>query len=136
MSIALQYGVPLPKLIQSFIDTRFEPAGITQNKHIRFAKSLYDYLFKVLDVRYYGGHHSGLKDRIDAMKASEIPPALDVREGLTKDPDSSNRLAVLEETAQPKKNLDAPPCARCGSMTQRNGSCYLCTSCGTTTGCS
>jgi ribonucleoside-diphosphate reductase alpha chain len=136
MSIALQYGVPLPKLIQSFIDTRFEPAGITQNKHIRFAKSLYDYLFKVLDVRYYGGQHSGLKDKIDAMKASESPPAMvDVREGMSKEPESATRMAVVEEHL-PKKNLDAPACARCGNITQRNGSCYLCQSCGTTTGCS
>ena len=135
MSIALQYGVPLPKLIQSFVDTRFEPAGITQNKHIRIAKSLYDYLFKVLDVRYYGGHYSGLKDKVDAMKASEAPPpAQDVREGISKEPDSATRMAIVEFT--PKKNLDAPPCARCGGMTQRNGSCYLCPSCGTTTGCS
>jgi ribonucleoside-diphosphate reductase alpha chain len=135
MSIALQYGVPLPKLIQSFIDTRFEPAGMTQNKHIRFAKSLYDYLFKVLDVRYYGGHHSGLKEKLDAMKATEPPPAIDVREGMSKDPDSSTH-AVVEEVHAPKRNLGGPPCARCGSLTQRNGSCYLCTSCGTTTGCS
>jgi ribonucleoside-diphosphate reductase alpha chain len=135
MSIALQYGVPLPKLIQSFIDTRFEPAGMTSNKHIRFAKSLYDYLFKVLDVRYYGGHHSGLKERLDAIKASE-PPAKDVREGMSKEPESSTRMTVAEEVHPPRKSLDAPACARCGSITQRNGSCYLCTSCGTTTGCS
>jgi len=135
MSIALQYGVPLPKLIQSFVDTRFEPAGMTQNKHIRFAKSLYDYLFKVLDVRYYGGHHSGLKDKLDAMKASESPPSVDVREGMTKEPESSI-YPTVEDLQPPKKNLDAPACARCGSITQRNGSCYLCTSCGTTTGCS
>src|SRR5512135_896164 len=136
MSIALQYGVPLPKLIQSFIDTRFEPAGITSNKHIRFAKSLYDYLFKVLDVRYYGGHHSGLKEKLDAMKASEIPPAsVDVREGISKEPESDTNMKPVEEM-QPLKNLGGPPCARCGSITQRNGSCYLCTSCGQTTGCS
>lgn len=134
MSIALQYGVPLPKLIQSFVDTRFEPAGITQNKHIRFAKSLYDYLFKVLDVRYYSGHHSGLKDKLAAMKASESS-SVDVREGMTKEPESSV-FQTVEEVSVPKKNLDAPACARCGSITQRNGSCYLCTSCGTTTGCS
>jgi ribonucleoside-diphosphate reductase alpha chain len=134
MSIALQYGVPLPKLIQSFIDTRFEPAGMTQNKHIRFAKSLYDYLFKVLDVRYYGGHHSGLKDKLDAMKATEPPPMVDVREGMTKEPESTT-YSVVEEP-QTRKSLDAPACVRCGSITQRNGSCYLCTSCGQTTGCS
>ncbi len=135
MSIALQYGVPLPKLIQSFVDTRFEPAGITQNRHIRIAKSLYDYLFKVLDVRYYRGEYSGLKDKLDAMKASEPPVISDVREGMSKEPLSSVSLAVPSDI-QPKKSLDAPACARCGNITQRNGSCYLCVSCGQTTGCS
>ena len=133
MSIALQYGVPLPKLIQSFVDTRFEPAGITQNKHVRIAKSLYDYLFKVLDVRYYQGEYSGLSDKLQAMKSTE-PPTMDVREGMTKEPASSSHKIV--EAVQPKKNLDSPACVRCGNITVRNGSCYLCVSCGTTTGCS
>jgi ribonucleoside-diphosphate reductase alpha chain len=125
LSIALQYRIPLPKLIGSFIDTRFEPAGITSNKQIRFSKSLYDYLFKVLDVRYYGGEHSGLADRISQMESSEP-----LNEGI------SSSAPALSAKPKTKRNLDAPPCNRCGSITQRNGSCYLCVACGTTTGCS
>jgi ribonucleoside-diphosphate reductase alpha chain len=30
----------------------------------------------------------------------------------------------------------APLCYSCGNQTQRAGSCYVCTSCGTTSGCS
>ena len=30
----------------------------------------------------------------------------------------------------------APLCSNCGNVTQRAGSCYVCTSCGSTTGCS
>ena len=31
---------------------------------------------------------------------------------------------------------DAPTCTDCGSLMRRSGSCYLCSSCGSTTGCS
>jgi len=145
-SIGLQYGIPLPKLIASFVDTRFEPAGMTNNKDIRFAKSIYDYLFKVLDVKYYDGEHSGLKDRLDKSKAA----IEDVQEGISKDvhsiPPSENLRPVsnghmnghMNGAARPerKQAFGGPPCAQCGSLTRRNGACYLCDSCGTTTGCS
>jgi ribonucleoside-diphosphate reductase alpha chain len=36
-----------------------------------------------------------------------------------------------------KENMgDAPACSNCGHMTVRNGSCYVCLTCGDTTGCS
>ena len=115
LSVALQHGVPLDKLIRSFINTKFEPSGFTRNPHIRFAGSLYDYLFKVLDIRYYGGIHSGLDSRI---------------------PDSDPAPASGPESIRPAMSADGPPCGHCGSITQRNGACYLCQSCGQTTGCS
>jgi ribonucleoside-diphosphate reductase alpha chain len=31
---------------------------------------------------------------------------------------------------------DAPACRQCGNITLRNGTCYMCPNCGTTTGCS
>ena len=31
---------------------------------------------------------------------------------------------------------DAPPCPECGAIMVRNGACYLCRGCGTTSGCS
>ncbi len=131
LSICLQYGIPLPKLIDSFIDTRFEPAGMTSNKNIRFAKSLYDYLFKVLDVHYHGGEISGLASKIEKMNISG-----DIQEGISKETRPSI-IPELDETDKIKiKSIDAPPCNKCGSITQRNGSCYLCSSCGSTTGCS
>lgn len=129
LSLALQYGIPLPKLIESFIDTRFEPSGMTSNKQVRFAKSLYDYLFKVLDVHYYGGEYSGLADRVASQKTTIDE---NVNEGISKQ--VTKHVETHKRTN--KKNLDSPPCNRCGSITQRNGSCYLCSTCGTTTGCS
>lgn len=31
---------------------------------------------------------------------------------------------------------DAPSCGHCGSLTRRNGSCFICENCGASTGCS
>ena len=131
-SIAIQYGIPLPRLISSFIDTRFEPHGITSNKKIRIARSLYDYMFKVLDIHYYNGEYSGLTDRVNMIDELDEK----INEEITKDINQSILPPSVEEVYVPKKSLGGPPCSNCGDMTQRNGSCYLCTSCGTTTGCS
>lgn len=131
-SIAIQYGIPLPRLISSFIDTRFEPHGITSNKKIRIARSLYDYMFKVLDLHYYGGANSGLADRVSMTDELDEK----INEGITKDNGQSTLPPSIEEVYVPKKSLGGPPCSNCGDITQRNGSCYLCTACGTTTGCS
>ena len=118
LSVALQYGVPLDKLVRSFIHTKFEPSGFTRNPHVRFADSLYDYIFKVLDVRYYGGVNSGLDARLlDAQPDSEDPV--------------SDRLSM-----RPTMSASGPPCGTCGNITRRNGACFLCESCGQTTGCS
>lgn len=130
LSISLQHGVPLPKFIHSFVDTRFEPAGMTSNKDIRFAKSLYDYLFRYLDIKYYGGEYSGT--RVDNHATKE-----EVQGGISKDSPSGSFSSIPPaENFTPPKSLDAPPCMNCGAITQRSGSCYLCSSCGSSSGCS
>jgi ribonucleoside-diphosphate reductase alpha chain len=43
---------------------------------------------------------------------------------------------VASQPAVVKKDDTAPMCYNCGNQTQRAGSCYVCTSCGSTTGCS
>ncbi len=40
VSLALQYGVPLPALVDKFSHTRFEPQGFTRNPEIPIAKSI------------------------------------------------------------------------------------------------
>jgi ribonucleotide reductase alpha subunit len=52
ISIALQYGVPLEKLVEKFSYMRFEPEGITQNPEIPFAKSMPDYIMRWLASRF------------------------------------------------------------------------------------
>jgi hypothetical protein len=89
-------------------------------------------MFKVLDVHYYNGEYSGLTDRVNMIDELDEK----INEEITKDINQSTLPPSVEEVYVPKKSLGGPPCSNCGDMTQRNGSCYLCTSCGTTTGCS
>ncbi|MGQ0617102.1 MAG: vitamin B12-dependent ribonucleotide reductase, partial [Acidimicrobiia bacterium] len=52
VSYGLQYGVPLRAYIETLTNTRFEPAGMTDDPEIRFASSLVDYIFRRLAVAY------------------------------------------------------------------------------------
>jgi ribonucleoside-diphosphate reductase alpha chain len=52
ISLALQYGVPLSTLVDKFIHSRFEPSGFTGNKDIPMAKSVMDYIFRYLALRF------------------------------------------------------------------------------------
>lgn len=52
ISVALQYGVPLEKFVEKFINMRFEPAGMTNDPDIRFAQSPIDYIFRRLALDY------------------------------------------------------------------------------------
>ena len=55
VSLALQYGVPLRVLCDKFSHTRFEPSGWSGNPKIGYAKSLTDYLFRWLELRFLKG---------------------------------------------------------------------------------
>jgi ribonucleoside-diphosphate reductase alpha chain len=52
ISLTLQYGVPLRVLCDKFSHSRFEPSGITNNPQIPFAKSIADYLFRWLALKF------------------------------------------------------------------------------------
>lgn len=119
LSIALQHGVPLDNLINSFIHTKFEPAGMTMNPEIRFTDSLYDYLFKLLDIKYFEGVNSGMNVHPSQMVHHDSEPP-------------SDRPSM----GPPTMSLDAPSCGNCGAIMRRNGACYLCDTCGHSSGCS
>ena len=55
VSLALQHGVPLKVLCEKFAHTRFEPSGWTGNEQIGYAKSLMDYMFRWLNLRFLSG---------------------------------------------------------------------------------
>ena len=128
-SMALQYGVPLEVLVNKFGHVRFEPSGFTKNPQIPMAKSLTDYIFRFLGVRFLSADQRrevGLTESTpsDAAATSSAPSA-----GV---PDLSARATVISFSPQ----ADAPSCSDCGAIMIRNGSCYKCLNCGATSGCS
>jgi ribonucleoside-diphosphate reductase alpha chain len=56
ISVALQYGVPVESLVTKFTHQRFEPAGMSHNPDIPFAKSLVDYIFRWLGMEFVPGY--------------------------------------------------------------------------------
>jgi len=124
ISLALQYGVPLKVLVNKFSHTRFEPWGYTDNPDIPFAKSIMDYIFRYLALKFLppseqadaSGNGQGLQDFAGQRIAPPVPAAQREEEGLG-------------------WQSDAPPCPECGSIMIRAGSCYKCLNCGSNTGC-
>ena len=60
VSLALQHGVPLRVLCEKFAHTRFEPSGWTGNEEIGYAKSIMDYIFRWIQIRFLSGHQLDL----------------------------------------------------------------------------
>jgi ribonucleoside-diphosphate reductase alpha chain len=199
ISIALQHGVPLKVLCEKFAHTRFEPSGWTGNEQIGYAKSLMDYIFRWINLRFLSGTQLSLFSGF-APLAPQLPasPSLLAEPGQEEDAVTSPHLArAAEEVARRLNNLvspqaaglegspaehagiaeaetgpylvsslnaeatgapdanppqgvyhaadamrdmyemgDAPSCSTCGAIMVRNGSCYRCMSCGSTSGCS
>ncbi len=83
ISVALQYGVPVESLINKFTHQRFEPAGMTHNPDIPFAKSLVDYIFRWLGMEFIPGYRAANAPRRksadktpDKTAAQDVTPAM------------------------------------------------------------
>jgi ribonucleoside-diphosphate reductase alpha chain len=190
VSLALQHGVPLKVLCEKFAHTRFEPSGWTGNEQIGYAKSLMDYIFRWLSLRFLSGTQltlfAGLAPQPPQLAASpSLLPETEPEEDAVA---SQQHLAKLAEEVAKRLNQvsghpggassgggiapeaqswkaaastaqvpelkdrgiyhaadamrgmyemgDAPSCSTCGAIMVRNGSCYRCMSCGSTSGCS
>jgi ribonucleoside-diphosphate reductase alpha chain len=139
-SIALQHGVPLKLLCEKFEHTRFEPSGWTNNPDIGFAKSIMDYIFRWLHLRFLTGQQQMLFENLRPRLASPAPEGVGDLNGSAA-PDTRNvRPPASGHVADALAGIvdlgDAPTCHVCGSIMVRNGSCYKCMSCGSTSGCS
>ncbi len=161
VSHGLQYGVPLKSYVRTLMSMSFSPAGITDDSDIRTASSITDYVVRRLALDYLS-----FDDRLELGLASLDDMPEEQTTLLTDDKSIDGKLveeseravaATLAESAtaalveefivigadKPKtakkatqKDAAAPLCYNCGNQTQRSGSCYVCTSCGSTTGCS
>jgi ribonucleoside-diphosphate reductase alpha chain len=149
VSYGLQYGVPLKSYVYGLTNMAFAPAGVTDDKEIRTASSLVDYVFKRLGKTYLSFDDQlelGLAS-IDDMPDTQIslleeakPVAPTPVQMQPKVMETVAPAMTVEDTPKqtPKAKHDdtAPMCYNCGNQTQRAGSCYVCTACGSTTGCS
>jgi ribonucleoside-diphosphate reductase alpha chain len=134
ISMGLQRGVPLQDYVRMFAHMSFEPAGFTDNGQIPFATSIPDYVVRFLATKY-------LDPAIqEALGIHNIKPnGGSVQDGVQINfSEAGGRRAASDAT---RKLLDdtraeAPACLTCGNLMQRNGNCYICTVCGTTSGCS
>jgi ribonucleoside-diphosphate reductase alpha chain len=217
ISLALQHGVPLKVLCEKFAHTRFEPSGWTGNEQIGYAKSLMDYIFRWLQLRFLSGTQltlfSGLgaqpdqvpapaslaagselendlaaeasaavsgpaltrlvediARRLNQVNTSVVGPVAEIRvsetdpyPGRTQTPGRGYGSGAAHDAGNPTQPVpsvpmtsvkdrglyhaadamrdmydmgDAPSCQTCGAIMVRNGSCYRCMSCGSTSGCS
>jgi ribonucleoside-diphosphate reductase alpha chain len=188
ISLALQHGVPPRVLCEKFAHTRFEPSGWTGNEQIGYAKSLMDYIFRWLNMRFLSGEQltlfaglaphaaplpasptilaeseseagrlpEGQLERIAEEVARKLSPsgmgstvapsggiaaevhAVASSDSPTHGPSLQDR--GLYHAADAMRSMyemgDAPSCSTCGAIMVRNGSCYRCMSCGSTSGCS
>ena len=166
ISLSLQHGVPLKVLCEKFSHLRFEPSGWTGNEQIGFAKSIMDYIFRWLQLRFLSGTQLPLFAGLAAQAAAAegAPKAFAPEQhqptrgmGATSAPQGGILPEVRANAALIETNLrmedrglihaadamrefvdmgDAPSCHTCGAIMVRNGSCYKCVECGSTSGCS
>ncbi len=130
VSLALQYGVPLKVLVDKFTHTRFEPSGFTNNKQIPIAKSVMDYIFRWLALKFLpedAGNYNSMVETPTTVKTEEVQPQKKETEKQTIE--QTEKLVFVSQA-------DAPPCPECGTIMVRSGSCYKCFECGATSGCS
>jgi len=143
VSLALQYGVPLRVLCDKFSHTRFEPSGWTPNPEIRYAKSVMDYIFRWLALKFLPRDDQPREDAsVQSLNGKEAEKATALASKFTRAtaeaPPSSGFSSSMSQGGLVGVNQsdDAPSCADCGAIMVRNGACYKCLNCGSTSGCS
>ncbi|WP_050727465.1 vitamin B12-dependent ribonucleotide reductase [Vulgatibacter incomptus] len=151
ISLSLQYGVPLKVLVDKFSHTRFEPSGFTGNPAIPIAKSITDYIFRWLSLKFIPAEAEPSNAEMPQVEAAPAPvakaapapvvaaapaPSAPAHKTAAKAGNSAVALGTEALTSMFLNQADAPPCSTCGSITVRNGACYKCLNCGATNGCS
>ncbi len=155
ISIGLQYGVPLEAFVSKFTNMRFDPAGMTDDADIRIAQSVMDYLFRRLALDYlpyekradlgiFSAEERAAKlsepalaaaDEVDVEGLAQSVPVVATPRAVQPAPPKVGSSTELLESQQGTA-ADAPLCMTCGVKMRPAGSCYVCESCGSTSGCS
>ena len=151
VSLGLQHGVPLSTYVRKYANLKFEPSGMTDDPELRIATSLVDYIFRRLALDYMSLTE---REEVGVLSTAERTqptlPGVVEQSTPTVGIESSGTLfeaKPVEVTPKPVASTeaptlarapqqDAPMCYSCGDSMQRAGSCYVCSSCGATSGCS
>ena len=152
VSHGLQYGVPLKSYVKTLSNMSFAPQGMTDDADIKTASSLIDYIFRRLALDYLSFDDRlelGLAsfDDLEKEQAKNQPSLLSVEATPTPAPVPESPKAEVKTQSVPQPKVvatkkanpgigSAPMCTVCGNLTQRAGSCYICSACGSTSGCS
>ncbi|MEO6196946.1 MAG: vitamin B12-dependent ribonucleotide reductase, partial [Dehalococcoidia bacterium] len=123
ISLALQYGVPLRDLVNKFGHMRFEPSGRTENAEIPVAQSIVDYIFRWLASQFL--------TEDEKEEFGVLSPAVKAKMMAQEYTASGKPVISLTPTSGPSNTTqtDAPPCANCGWIMTRAGTCYKCDNC-------
>lgn len=146
ISVGLQYGVPLEEYVDKFTFSRFEPSGMVEHPNIKSATSVLDYIFRLLAYEYLDRddlvhvpdpnrrrHQQEIEaqqQELTQVRVTSPQPTLKPKPVMAPMPVNAEVKILMGTSA------DAPACRNCGNITMRNGTCYMCPNCGTTTGCS
>jgi len=142
VSMCLQSGMPLKTLVRKFKDMSFAPAGFTNNSDIPMAKSITDYVFRYLGMRFLSREDREELFGPDHSDASPVPTVELVSvtrpraEEVAEAPQPELPVAPVAKMATMRPaatNSDAPVC-QCGTLMVRAGACYSCPNCFATTG--
>lgn len=165
VSYGLQYGVPLKAYVRGMSRTNFAPYGATDDPDVKTATSIVDYIFRRFALEYLSFDDRlelGLASFEDIEAETADQQASLLEETSEKEVEEANEAGAQEAAATPSDiipddlktseaiettfrtaqaelkiaDATAPLCSNCGNVTQRAGSCYVCTSCGSTSGCS
>ncbi|MGI8699410.1 MAG: vitamin B12-dependent ribonucleotide reductase, partial [Mycobacteriales bacterium] len=155
------YGVPLEAFVTKFTNMRFDPAGMTDDPDVRMAQSVMDSIFRRLALDYLPYEKRAelgifsADERSAAVASGSYAPAPVLGDDEDVDVEGLAQSAPVAATAEPsiteapadrdfgaaqefsaQTAVDAPLCFTCGIKMRPAGSCYVCESCGSTSGCS
>jgi ribonucleoside-diphosphate reductase alpha chain len=159
ISVGLQHGVPLSTWVRKYTGQRFEPAGLTDDKDLRIATSLIDYIFRRLALDYLSYDDRaelgvlsngeriqptlpGVEEAATAtaratdLGLSELTSPVEAPAAPAAPATTTPAPPVVQQSITRQRPADAPFCYSCGNEMQRAGSCYVCSACGSTSGCS
>jgi len=136
-SMALQYGAPLDVLVRKYKHAQFEPSGFTDNRDIRTASSIPDYVVRWLEIEYS-------PERIEEARAAYRTQSEEVLlQALqdTVDKGKHSTATITHATAggsfssaaistEPRKILTGETCGNCGGQLVSTGPCKACPRCG------